>query len=73
MDVPGLHLLDLPFTTPALVFALAMMIFLVAPPLVERLRVPGIIGVIVAGIVAGPHGRPAASTRCSRCWGRRRA
>jgi len=48
--------LDLPITNPVLIVALAMALFLVAPLLFERLRVPGIIGLIVAGAVVGPHG-----------------
>jgi Kef-type K+ transport system membrane component KefB/mannitol/fructose-specific phosphotransferase system IIA component (Ntr-type)/nucleotide-binding universal stress UspA family protein len=46
----------LPVTNPVLIFALAMVIFLLAPLVAERFRVPGIIGVIVAGALAGPHG-----------------
>ena len=34
--------LTLPITNPVLIFALAMVIFLVAPLVFERLRVPGI-------------------------------
>jgi Kef-type K+ transport system membrane component KefB/mannitol/fructose-specific phosphotransferase system IIA component (Ntr-type) len=48
--------LDLPITDPVLIVALAMALFLAAPLLFERLRVPGIIGLIVAGAVVGPHG-----------------
>jgi Kef-type K+ transport system membrane component KefB/mannitol/fructose-specific phosphotransferase system IIA component (Ntr-type) len=47
---------DLPFTDPVLIVALAMFLFLAAPLLSERLQVPGIIGLIVAGAVVGPHG-----------------
>ncbi len=47
---------DLPFTDPVLIVALAMALFLFAPLLVERYQVPGIIGVILAGAVVGPHG-----------------
>jgi Kef-type K+ transport system membrane component KefB/mannitol/fructose-specific phosphotransferase system IIA component (Ntr-type) len=46
----------LPFTDPVLIVALAMAIFLAAPLLFERMRIPGIIGLIVAGAVVGPHG-----------------
>lgn len=46
----------LPFTDPVLIFALAMVIFVGAPLLFERFRVPGIIGLIVAGAVIGPNG-----------------
>ena len=48
--------LTLPITNPVLIFALAMVIFLVAPVVFERLRIPGIIGLILAGLVVGPHG-----------------
>jgi Kef-type K+ transport system membrane component KefB/mannitol/fructose-specific phosphotransferase system IIA component (Ntr-type) len=48
--------LTLPITNPVLIFALAMVIFLVAPLVFERLRVPGIIGLILAGLAVGPHG-----------------
>jgi Kef-type K+ transport system membrane component KefB/mannitol/fructose-specific phosphotransferase system IIA component (Ntr-type) len=48
--------LTLPLTHPVLVFGLAMLIFLCAPPLAERLRVPGMIGIILAGVLVGPHG-----------------
>jgi Kef-type K+ transport system membrane component KefB/mannitol/fructose-specific phosphotransferase system IIA component (Ntr-type)/nucleotide-binding universal stress UspA family protein len=48
--------LTLPVTDPVLIVAIAMGLFLVAPLLFQRLRVPGIIGLIVAGAVVGPHG-----------------
>ena len=48
--------LTLPITNPVLIFALAMVIFLLAPVFAERVRVPGIIGIILAGILVGPHG-----------------
>ncbi|MGM0904038.1 MAG: cation:proton antiporter [Bacillota bacterium] len=47
---------DLPLTNPVLVFALSMTIFLIAPMLMRVLRIPGIIGPILAGVVIGPHG-----------------
>ncbi|HSJ26189.1 MAG TPA: cation:proton antiporter [Longimicrobiales bacterium] len=48
--------LDLPITDPVLIVAVAMGLFLVAPPLMERIRLPGVIGVIIAGAVVGPNG-----------------
>ncbi len=45
----------LPIHDPVLIFALVMTLVLVAPLLFERLQVPGIIGLIVAGILVGPH------------------
>jgi Kef-type K+ transport system membrane component KefB/mannitol/fructose-specific phosphotransferase system IIA component (Ntr-type) len=46
---------SLPINDPVLIFALAMAIFLLAPVLFERLKVPGIIGLIVFGAVIGPN------------------
>jgi Kef-type K+ transport system membrane component KefB/mannitol/fructose-specific phosphotransferase system IIA component (Ntr-type) len=48
--------LSLPVTNPVLIFALAMLLFVSAPLLFERLRVPGIIGLLVAGAIVGPNG-----------------
>lgn len=46
---------SLPITDPVLIFAIAMAIFLLGPILSERLRVPGILGLIVLGILVGPN------------------
>jgi len=46
----------LPLTDPVLIVAVAMAVFLLVPLLAERLGVPGIIGLIVAGAALGPHG-----------------
>jgi Kef-type K+ transport system membrane component KefB/mannitol/fructose-specific phosphotransferase system IIA component (Ntr-type) len=48
--------IHLPISDPVLIVALAMGILLVVPWLFERLRVPGIIGLLVAGAAVGPHG-----------------
>lgn len=45
----------LPITDPVLIFALAMVIFLIAPLIFERLRLPGMIGLIIAGALVGPN------------------
>ncbi len=42
-------------TDPVLVFAAIMLIMLAAPILFSRLRAPGLIGLIVAGMLTGPH------------------
>lgn len=47
--------LSQPLSDPVLIFAFAMLLFLVAPLLFERFRVPGLIGLIVAGAVVGPN------------------
>ena len=46
----------IPFTNPVLIFALLLLIVLVSPLLLKRLNVPSIIGLIVAGVIVGPHG-----------------
>jgi Kef-type K+ transport system membrane component KefB/mannitol/fructose-specific phosphotransferase system IIA component (Ntr-type)/nucleotide-binding universal stress UspA family protein len=57
MHLPILAVLPtLPVTDPVLIVALAMGIFLVVPLLFERIRIPGIIGLIVVGAAVGPNG-----------------
>ncbi|TVR50928.1 MAG: cation:proton antiporter [Gemmatimonadales bacterium] len=46
---------SLPINDPVLIFALAMGIFLLAPVLFERMKIPGIIGLIVFGALVGPN------------------
>ncbi len=50
------HDLSLPFTHPVLIFASAMVIFLMAPLLMQLFRLPGIVGIILAGAIVGPNG-----------------
>ncbi len=45
---------DLPVTDPVLIFAIAMVIILLAPIAFERIRIPGIVGLIVSAAVVGP-------------------
>ena len=47
---------SLPVRDPVLVFALAMCVILLAPALARKLRMPDIIGLILAGILLGEHG-----------------
>ncbi len=50
------HHFAVPFTNPVLIFALLLFIVLLSPILLKRLNVPSIIGLIIAGVVVGPHG-----------------
>ncbi len=45
-----------PITDPTWIFFLVLVIILFAPVVLERLRIPHIIGMILAGIVVGEHG-----------------
>ncbi len=51
-----LHEFQLPLTNPVLVFSLILFIILLAPILLQKLKIPGIIGLIVSGIIIGPFG-----------------
>ncbi len=50
------HEFALPFTNPVLIFAILLLIVLLAPILLKRINVPSIIGLILAGVLIGPHG-----------------
>ncbi|MEM6336405.1 MAG: cation:proton antiporter, partial [Bacteroidota bacterium] len=51
MNLPDI---TLPLTDPVLIVAITMMILLIGPLVFERLRVPGLVGLIVLGALAGP-------------------
>ena len=55
MNLPdiGIHL---PITDPTWIFFLVLMIILFAPIILGRLRIPHIIGMILAGVVIGKYG-----------------
>ena len=55
MDV-NQFLPTLPFTDPVLIFFVVLTIILFAPLLLNKLRIPHIIGLILAGTLFGPHG-----------------
>ena len=48
--------LTLPITDPTWIFLLVLLIILLAPLLLARLRIPHIIGMILAGLAIGEHG-----------------
>jgi Kef-type K+ transport system membrane component KefB/mannitol/fructose-specific phosphotransferase system IIA component (Ntr-type)/nucleotide-binding universal stress UspA family protein len=45
----------LPLTDPAGIFSVVLVIILVAPFLAEKVRLPGVVGLALAGILIGPH------------------
>ena len=51
-----IHEFQLPLGNPVLVFSLILFIILLSPILLKRLNIPGIIGLIISGVVIGPHG-----------------
>lgn len=50
------HEFHLPLGNPVLVFSLILFIILIAPHLFKRLNIPGVIVLIVSGIIIGPFG-----------------
>ncbi|MFC2104136.1 cation:proton antiporter [Bacteroidota bacterium] len=45
-----------PISDPILIFALVLFIILIFPTLFKKLRIPEIIGLIIAGVAVGPNG-----------------
>lgn len=50
------HEFELPLENPVLVFALILLIILISPIALKRLNIPGIIVLIISGIIIGPFG-----------------
>lgn len=53
------HLMDefkLPLSNLILVFSVILFIILLSPVLLRKLRIPGIIGLIISGVIIGPFG-----------------
>ncbi|MCM4160079.1 cation:proton antiporter [Antarcticibacterium flavum] len=50
------HEFELPLSNPVLVFSLILLIILISPILFRRINIPGIIVLIISGIIIGPFG-----------------
>lgn len=46
--------LNLPVNDPVLIFGIVMIIILIAPIIVQKLKIPGLVGTILAGTIVGP-------------------
>jgi Kef-type K+ transport system membrane component KefB len=46
---------QIPFTNPVLILSVVLIIILFAPLIFKRFKIPGIIGLILAGIIIGPN------------------
>ncbi len=51
-----IQLFSLPLTNPVLIFSVILFIILLAPVLLHRLKIPDLIGLILAGALIGPNG-----------------
>ena len=45
-----------PLTNPVLIFSLVLLIILLSPIILRPIKVPGIIGLILSGVIIGPYG-----------------
>lgn len=45
---------SLPFSNPVMIFALVMVVILIAPIVFKRIKIPGLVGIILSGMVIGP-------------------
>ncbi len=50
------YILDFPLDNPVLIFSLILFIILFAPIILNKVRIPPIIGLIIAGALIGPYG-----------------
>jgi len=50
------HEFQTPLSSSVLIFSLILLIILVAPIILNRFKIPGIIGLILSGMVIGPYG-----------------
>lgn len=50
------HEFNTPLTNPILIFSLILAIILLSPLLLKKLNIPGIIGLIISGVIIGPFG-----------------
>ncbi|MCZ2223997.1 MAG: cation:proton antiporter [Chitinophagales bacterium] len=46
----------LPLKNPVLIFSVILFIILLSPIVLRKLNIPGIIGLIISGVIIGPHG-----------------
>lgn len=47
---------ELPLNEPVIVFTILITIILIAPIVFRKFRIPGIVGLIISGMIIGPHG-----------------
>jgi Kef-type K+ transport system membrane component KefB len=51
-----MEVMNLPLKDPVAIFAVVLCVILFAPLVMEKLRLPGMVGLILAGVLVGPHG-----------------
>ena len=56
MSVPSIHAVTPILTAPVSIFLAVLLILLVTPVLLHKLKIPHVIGLIIAGVIVGPYG-----------------
>lgn len=56
MDISALLNFSLPLTNPILIFSVILFIILFSPIILNKMSIPALIGLIIAGIFIGPNG-----------------
>lgn len=56
MSLLNIHSISLPIEDPVLKFLVVLIIILAAPLLLNRIKVPHLLGLIIAGAIVGPNG-----------------
>lgn len=56
MNLYAIFTLELPITNPVVKFLLILLIILLAPILLNRFKIPPLLGLIIAGAIVGPKG-----------------
>ncbi len=51
-----MHEFQIPLSNPILIFSLVLSIILLSPIVLRKLNIPGIIGLIISGVIIGPSG-----------------
>src|SRR3712207_2381264 len=49
-------MISFPITNPTVIFFVVMLIILLSPIIMGKLRIPHIIGLVLAGVIIGPYG-----------------
>jgi Kef-type K+ transport system membrane component KefB len=70
MTLLSIHNLSLPIEDPVLKFLLVLIIILAAPLLLNKIKVPHLLGLIIAGAVIGPNGFNVLGKRQQHCCDR---
>ncbi len=56
MTILDIFNISLPLTNPVLIFSVILFVILFTPIILDRLSIPHLIGLIIAGIIIGPYG-----------------